>query len=119
WHQHAVSVILSNPVYKGTGVHGRQERLHDELRKTGRGLKLGFYMNFTNPERWTMIPAPALVDAETWEVCQERMHSNRATMSGNPRRKYLLTGFVRCPVCRRSMCGKVHKTSTYYFCERH
>ena len=51
------------------------------------------------------MDAPALVDEETWEVCQERLAGNRERLSGSSERKHMLSGLLRCPACGRNMIG--------------
>jgi site-specific DNA recombinase len=67
------------------------------------GYRRADYQRDTDPKRWVYIEAPAIVDAVTWDRCQERFAENREMFSGRRDRRYLLSGLLRCPLCRKAM----------------
>ena len=117
WRPKTIKWILENPVHKGMATFGKFERQVDESRLE-RGYKRMDFNRATPEERWVHIKAPALVDEHTWDLCQERLRGNRNLLSGNPERRYLLTGLLRCPKCGRRMRGirTGRGGYTYYRC---
>ena len=51
------------------------------------------------------IHCPAIVDEQTWRQVQVRLSEGRAVFGGNPERRHLLGGLLRCPICGRGMQG--------------
>jgi site-specific DNA recombinase len=117
WHPSTVEYILRNPVYKGQAGNGRHQRFVDEercLRKnpvTGKEMRID-YLRPRDPSAWKLIPVEPLVTAEVWEACQRRLEANPKQQSGNPKRRYRLSGLLRCPKCGRAMSG----ATGYYLC---
>ncbi len=116
WYPNVVRGILTNPVYKGQAAYGRREHVTDESRLE-RGYKR---VDFNRPRKdassVVYIPCPAVVDEATWNRCQERLRANQEQFSGNPGRRKLLTGLLRCPRCRRTLNGTVNGGHLYYKC---
>jgi Site-specific recombinases, DNA invertase Pin homologs len=117
WHQTSLLVILRNPIYKGVGVYGKMEVLTDERRKTEQGFKRCTYLRERAPEQWQTFAVPALVSEDLWNAVQERLDGNRERLSGNPTRRYLLSGVAKCALCGRSMTGFYSKWGLYYRCK--
>jgi site-specific DNA recombinase len=118
WRPRTILYILTNPVYKGTAEFGKSIVLKDERRRTERGLKHSGYQRPREGGALVEIEAPALVDEETWGKCQVRMSENKSAKGGNPNRRYLLSGFLRCPECGRAMAGRGYAGRRYYSCNR-
>ncbi len=118
WYQTSLLCILRNPAYKGVGVYGRTQQFTDERRRTEQGLRHVTYSRQRAPEEWQTFAVPALVDEATWNAVQERLDTNQARLSGNPRRKYLLSGVARCGLCGGPMTGFRSNggASAYYRC---
>lgn len=80
-----------------------------------------YFLRKRPEHEWIIMDAPALVDAEIWELSQQRLATNQSELGGRPARKYLLSGLILCPVggsrmmYRRSghghnyQCPKSHK----------
>lgn len=117
WHQTSLLVILRNPIYKGLGAYGKKETLTDERRKTEQGFKRCTYLRERAPEQWQTFTVPALVSEDVWNAVQERLDGNRERLSGNPTRRYLLSGITKCALCGRSMTGFYSKWGLYYRCK--
>ncbi len=107
WHHsrltgiHRSTGILSNPLYRGQVIFGLTESAINPAtaRRTTR----------TTPrKRWTVVPAPHLriIDDETWEAAQERLHARsrpRTRLPGVPalaRGAMPLTPLLRCSICK-------------------
>jgi site-specific DNA recombinase len=91
------------------------QRRVDETRLQ-RGLKRADYLVPADPANYVYLSAPALVDSDLWERCQQRLIENKELLAGNPTRKYLLSGLVRCPVCGRALKSRTKKSGVYYQC---
>lgn len=124
WHPESIRSILLNPIYIGTGAVGKRKRIVDESRVTDPDSK--YKRPDYNPrqprENWMLIPgvAPPLIDAATFNTCQDRLNSNQRTQSGNPQYRFLMTGLMVCPNCKRGLYGarsrKGGKTYVSYRC---
>jgi site-specific DNA recombinase len=117
WYPSTILFVLRNPVHKGQPFYGTTERHVDESRRE-RGLRAD-YSRPAPPEKWIPLSAPPIVDEATWDAVQRRLIQNKERKSGNPKRKYPLSGIVRCELCGRGMIGttvKGAKEYTYYVC---
>src|SRR5579871_1830313 len=104
WRRSSLRTILSNPAYKGEPAFGRTVRHSDESRLE-QGFRRPFVQRAAPVENCVTLTAPALVSAELWDACQQKLVSNKGTLSGNPKRRFLLGGLLRCPLCGRGMHG--------------
>jgi site-specific DNA recombinase len=100
WRPNSVHRILTSPTYKGRAAVGRSR------------CDAGGRQQPVPEEEWIYLPCPALVGEAIWDACQERLRENQGARSGNPDRRYLLTGIARCPICRRRLRARTMK-STY------
>ncbi|MCC5648060.1 recombinase family protein, partial [Nostoc sp. CHAB 5824] len=117
WVPISVKALLSNTVYKGQAVYGRHARRVDETR-LAQGYKQPYFNVRRAEEEWLFIPVPAIVDEATWNAVQERLKTNQNTLGGNPERRFLLSGLLRCRHCGHSMSGGNCKGKGYYQCAK-
>jgi DNA invertase Pin-like site-specific DNA recombinase/archaellum component FlaC len=101
WSKTSISKMLSNEVYAGTIVWGRNSK---------RGL----------PPIRMENACPAVVDQYTFEQVQKNL-DQRAFAQIHPRRvssQYLLSGLVRCGHCGKALIGMEAKNGeySYYVC---
>ncbi len=90
WWDGQIHRLLTNETYKGTWWYGRARYVSTED---------GIKVYDQDPENWIGVPFPAIIDAETWDRCQE-MRTRRKTYSGrNTKIFYLLQHLVRCTEC--------------------
>lgn len=117
WMRASLMSILKNEAYKGTPVFSKWYRQSDESRLE-QGYKQPFKQTIRPQEEWIYLRCEPLVDEIIWEHCQRRLADGRARYSGNPKRKYLLSGILRCPFCGRGMSGTYDKSRHYmrYHC---
>ena len=115
WHPNTIVGILRNPVYKGLATYGKRKRMVDEDRLL-QGHPRPDYQVDLPVEEWKYIPAPALVDVQVWEQCQVRLRENQARLSGNNKRRHMLTGLLHCPACGRNMRSKKTRTYVHFHC---
>ncbi|HLK55801.1 MAG TPA: recombinase family protein, partial [Chthonomonadaceae bacterium] len=102
WKPKTIKQMLSNPVYKGQATFGKRLLVYDEARLE-KGFKRPATMCFRDPSEWIFVDSPPIVSEALWDACQERLQEGRRLYGGNPQRKQMLTGLLRCPVCGRSM----------------
>lgn len=88
WVGNSVLGILKNPVFKGQRKYGTET-----------------------------IPAPAIIDIETWDKVQIQLKTN-ARLTGEVKHSYLLRGLCVCGRCGRNFVGRTreNKKDHYYYC---
>lgn len=100
WALSTLRGILKNPIYKGQAAYGKYQQLTDESRlASGYGAT---YRLARDPGEWVTFEAPAIVTAELWQQCQEKLSTNRQRRAGRKEAHRLLSGLVRCHVCGHS-----------------
>jgi site-specific DNA recombinase len=91
WGRSSVGSILANETYTGTWYYGRRN---------------------WDPENRIAVDVPVIVDAQTWELAQERRKKNKREAKRNRKYDYLLAGKLTCGRCGRTMIGT--PTYSYY-----
>jgi site-specific DNA recombinase len=104
--------MLKNPAYKGQAAYGktqqgpmkprlRAQRHCQEYPKRPKSItKMA-------PEKWLLIPVPALVDEALFEAVQAQLEENRQRARQRKRgARYLLQGLLVCAQCRYAYYGK-------------
>jgi hypothetical protein len=104
WLSSTIKSILSNTTHYGQAAFGKTRRVADESRLQN-GFKNPYTVVRVPPEEWIYIDCPAIVSRELWDQCNRRLKSNNALFGGNPQRKYMLSGLLRCPKCERTMAA--------------
>lgn len=94
WSQNAVCRILTNELYTGKIINGKQE-VTDFL--TGRRVE-------KDSDEWIVVEKPELriIDDDTFEKAQDILHSRYDTFKLNHERqsnKYLLSTLIKCKEC--------------------
>ncbi len=110
WHPINVRRMLENPAYTGRHFYGQKR-----YRKVS-GKKIEVT---PRPEsEWIPLEdfTPPLVSQEIYEAVQKRLEVQQArTVDGH--RRYLLTGFGRCPTCGTRIVGtSLRRGYSYYRC---
>ena len=63
----------------------------------------------------------AIIDRDTWELCQKRLHDSPHNAANRAKFPYLLSGMIECGYCGKKMvavsCGKDDKRYFYYSCQ--
>jgi len=127
WAKEIIRLMLRNPMYAGTFIHGRTKAVDKGGDTT---------LRVDVPEDdWikTTLPELQIVPTELWEAVRARkkataqrygMRKADGTLLGKPESgllaKSLLAGFLRCSVCGGSMThmSKRNHTRRYYCVER-
>lgn len=115
WYASTIRAVLTNPVYKGDALFGKKEVVPDESR-VERGYRMTYTLRNRSDEECVHISAPALIDAETWQMCQSRLADNKKRLSGPKGRRYLLSGIVRCMATGNRKAASRTKWALYYTC---
>ena len=126
WDRSTVWGMLRNPAYRGQAAFGKtkmSERHGKPTRPTrGRGERHGRRpARHDQPaEAWTLIPVPALVTGEQFELAQERLVENARFAKRNTRRPGPLQGLVVCRecgyACYRTSTRTTKRKIVYYRC---
>jgi site-specific DNA recombinase len=82
WRQGVVYRIVQSTVYYGLFRWGK-EGSHDLIETT----------------------IPAIVDETTWQAARTQLRDNKPFAPRNARRPYLLSGLIRCGICKMAYCG--------------
>jgi len=106
WRPSQLKKVLVNPAYMGAATYGKHLRQVEEV-----GEKLVQHLSVQ--ESHLSIDCPALVEEVTWRQVQVRLSEARAVFGGNPERRHLLGGLLRCPLCGRSMTGSKRDKPTH------
>lgn len=107
WSAMSVSRILSNPVYGGTMVQGRQRVVSYKVHQTMTVPAEDWYV--VEGTHVPIVPPDLLARARAIQQSQTR----RAPGS---REVHLLAGFLRCADCGKSMTRKTARGIAYYTC---
>jgi site-specific DNA recombinase len=126
WDRSTVWAMLRNPAYRGQAAFGKTkaaERHGGPTRSSRqRGERHGRRpARYDMPaENWTLIPVPAIVTEETFELAQARLEDNKRFARRNTKQLTLLQGVLVCRECGYSCYRTCTRTSnkriSYYRC---
>jgi hypothetical protein len=126
WDRSTVWGMLRNPAYRGQAAYGKTkvaDRHGKPTRTTrARGERHGRRpTRYDTPaENWTLIPVPAIVTEETFELAQARLEDNKRFARRNTKELTLLQGALVCRECGYSCYRTCTRTSnkriSYYRC---
>jgi len=118
WDRSVVWGMLKNPAYKGLAGFGKTR---------GGGLKVrlraqrGRSFQPRRPharedvphEEWILVPVPAIIDSELYDLVQKQLADNRRrARQGQRGARYLLQGLLVCKVCGYAYYGKAISPSS-------
>lgn len=118
WDRSVVWGMLKNPAYKGTAGFGKTRvgALKTRLRaQRGRPLqpRRPHSLEDVPCEEWILVPVPAIIEPELYEVVQEQLaESRRRARQGQRGARYLLQGLLVCKVCGYAYYGKAISPSS-------
>jgi site-specific DNA recombinase len=125
WDRSMVWAMLRNPAYMGKACYGKSER-RPRQRITRRARQKGGHVNpcgvrHERPrEEWIEIPVPALIDAATFELAQDRLQTNQRYSRRRTLEPSLLQGMLVCESCGYSLYRSSGRSTkgklTYYRC---
>lgn len=118
WSLPTIRGVLRSTTYIGTVYYGKKLTVEAKQRRSrvqpvGRGISF----QLAPEEDRIAIRIPAIIDQETWELAQQRLHQNkRFARRNNHAHEYLLRGFVYCGQCHYGCSGRSAKPYGYYCC---
>ena len=126
WDRSTVWAMVRNPAYRGQAAFGRT-RLNGLAKKTMRptrmrGERYSKHPSRTDrpPEEWTLIPVPALISDEQFELAQIRLADGKRFSPRNTKRPTLLQGLLVCGQCgyavTRTSARRKNGRTIYYRC---
>lgn len=107
WNPSTITYILTNPLYIGTMVQGKQ-----------RVISYKVHNAIAVPEEdWFVVENmhEPIIDKDTFQLVQELCRKDTRTAPGN-RRVYVLSGYVFCADCGKAMARSVSRGIRYYAC---
>ena len=125
WERSTVWGMLRNPAYEGKACFGKTERAPRKRITKPLRAKGGFSRRpSSNQERkredWIEVPVPALVDAATFAMAQERLEENKRLSARRTKLPTLLQGLLVCGQCGYGLYRTSTKTTKrqvqYYRC---
>ncbi len=116
WRGSSIYQVLQNTIYTGTG-HANKvksvlpkdkpfEKVYRKNPKSGKQIR--------PREDWVPFSCPAIIDEETFELAQEKFEHNKQLSARRTKKKYLLSGLIKCFGCDRSMSA--NGQTMKYFC---
>lgn len=126
WDRSTVWAILRNPAYHGQAAFGKTKTLERHGKPT-RTTRTRGERHGRRPARedqpadnWTLIPVPAIVSKETFELAQARLAQNAHFAKRNTKKPTLLQGILVCRECGygcyRTTTRTTNKRIYYYRC---
>jgi site-specific DNA recombinase len=126
WDRSTVWAMLRNPAYRGQAAFGKTKTSehHGAPTRTtrARGERHGRRLTRHDQpaEKWTLIPVPAIVTEETFELAQARLIENARFSRRNTKELTLLQGVLVCRECGyscyRTSTRTTNKRISYYRC---
>lgn len=114
WHRQVVRQILMNETYTGVYYHNKWDTegiLANKYKKEGEEK---VKQKLRPREEWIAVEVPAIIDRKTFELAQRLLKESRRRWAGKPKRKYLLSGLLRCGHCGNTLTGKRQKNWDRY-----
>ncbi|MFN0084660.1 MAG: recombinase family protein [Blastocatellia bacterium] len=110
WSASYVSQLMRHPIYAGTWYYNRRQRRPASRRNMPKEQARSRPVTsqvWRDREEWIAIPAPVIIEPQTWELAQEhlRMNKERATRNTH-KHQYLLSGLLVCGCCQVRMHGQ-------------
>ena len=108
WHPLTVGRMLTNESYIGVDYYNRtRTKMHKGGRRT---------VTERPREEWVELIdfSPPIVSEEIFQLVRQRMDMPRPASNGGKRR-YFLTGFVRCRLCGTPVCGASMQKGKYRY----
>jgi site-specific DNA recombinase len=95
WRHDTLIKLLHNRAFMGEFVAFRTPKRNP---KGGRRIP-------RDPKEHVIVPCPAVVSRELFDLVQERLAFNRRFCATSQKRAYLLKGLIRCAKCERTYIG--------------
>jgi site-specific DNA recombinase len=126
WDRSSVWAILRNPAYRGEAAYGKTQmtgrpgKPNRTARQRGERHGRRSTRRDRPPEEWTLVPVPALVPVEQFELAQARLQENKRFAARRTKEPTLLQGILVCRecgyACYRTSTKTSKRTLYYYRC---
>jgi site-specific DNA recombinase len=114
WRVGTLHGIFKNSIYTGTGYANKQDcsdNVASSIFNTGKIIKK---RRIRSRDEWLTFGAPCIIDEETFELAQNKLHLNSKRSSRNTKGKYLLRSLLVCGKCQQKM--RIDTQSQKYIC---
>src|SRR5690606_22268612 len=108
WHRQVVRQILKNEAYVGRFYHNRWDTegiLGNKYRDSDEKVT----MKERPRDEWILVPCPPIIDEDVFNHAQRLLSESRRRWAKRSRRKYLLSGLLRCGECGNTLTGRRSK----------
>jgi site-specific DNA recombinase len=117
WDAKMVALIIKNSAYKGEYIAHNRKEIKVPVNAHPTSLTGGTVKTVTRRvprpyEEWIVVPVPAIVTAEQWELANKVLEKNAQMSRRNGKTTYLLTGLIRCATCGHAFSGNTRKYVT-------
>jgi site-specific DNA recombinase len=122
WWPSTVLTVVRAPCYKGEATYNRTARADAQRPYGVTGFKDRRPGNQRGkvqrpPEEWIPVRVPALIPADTWDLAQAQLATNRQHASrNNHQHPYLLRGLLICGACGHRLVGAWRNGQPRYEC---
>lgn len=116
WHRQVVRQILKNEAYVGRFYHNRWDTegiLGNKYRDSDEKVT----MKERPRDEWILVPCPQIIDEDVFNHAQKLLSESRRRWAKRSRRKYLLSGLLRCGECGNTLTGRRSKNWGKYVYE--
>lgn len=109
WHRQVVRQILLNTAYKGEYAQNKwnTEGMLKNKYTTNQDEKIP--MRKRPKEEWITTKIPPIITVDQFNYAQELLKESRRRWAKQGKRKYLLSGLIRCGKCGNTMSGMRRK----------
>ncbi|MCM3716918.1 recombinase family protein [Fictibacillus phosphorivorans] len=104
WHRQVIRQLLLNRVYIGEFYQNRWNT-EGMLGNKFKPKEDRVPMTERPKEEWIKIECPAIIDEELFYHAQKLLGESRRRWAKKGKRKYLLSGLIRCADCKNTMVG--------------
>lgn len=115
WHRQVVRQILMNETYTGKRPQNKWNTEGMIANKYKKNEKVPIRVR--PKEEWIYVDVPAIISREQFERAQELLEQSRRRYAKSSKRRYLLSGLVRCAKCGNTMTGRYAKNWGKYYRE--
>jgi site-specific DNA recombinase len=110
WEGKMIRLIVNNRVYKGEFVANATRQIKVPTTKDPWSLTDTAGKTLTRkiarpPEEWIIVPVPAIVSTEDWNIANKIMEKNLLMASRHGKHQFLLTGLIKCATCKYTWFG--------------